>query len=242
VASAAGVATATIGPVPIGQTWRVTRTSVRSSSAVKRPTATLYRGAVAPANLVDIARGSGAGDTSGIQYRLQAGESVVVQWTNCDAAARCSFAIEHDDDAYSEVGGGAGFRGADVTASSAALDLTTGSGVVVFDVVVGQYTITTVTLTPPAGKTAYLVGFDWSISMATGNNTDEEIDITGVASPLSYLFPGVLAGAVGIGSLTYPQPIAGSAPGVAIVVTFKGRSGGSAVGQRATLNGYAFSA
>jgi hypothetical protein len=94
VANAAGVASASIGPVPIGQTWKIERTSVQSNSAA-RSTATVYRGvATTPANYIDSAKGSGNGDSSMISYRLRPGESVTVQWTGCTVGARCTFSID----------------------------------------------------------------------------------------------------------------------------------------------------
>lgn len=91
---AAGVATATIGPVPLGQTWRITRTSVTSSS-VLRSTATIYRNAALAGNMIDATRRGGNADSSDTAYTLRAGESVVVQWTGADAStARCSFTID----------------------------------------------------------------------------------------------------------------------------------------------------
>lgn len=99
VASAAGVATATLGPVPIGQEWVVRRTAVTSSS-VALSTAAVYRNGVSDMNFLDRARGAGNGATSAIAYRLRSGESVVVQWTAADVGARCLVNVQGDLEVY----------------------------------------------------------------------------------------------------------------------------------------------
>lgn len=93
IASAGGVATATIGPIGLGQTWTVLRTALTSTSTV-RTTATIYRNAVSPGNFVDQSRGGGNGDVTGTAYKLQSGESVIVQWTGCTAGATCIVTVD----------------------------------------------------------------------------------------------------------------------------------------------------
>lgn len=93
VANAAGVASASIGPVPIGQVWKIARTSVQCNSVV-RSTATVYRNSALPGNYIDSTRLGGNADSSDTAYRVRPGESIVVQWTGADVGARCSFSID----------------------------------------------------------------------------------------------------------------------------------------------------
>lgn len=92
-ADASGVALASIGPVPLGQVWVIQRTSVQSSS-VLASTAGIYLNSVYEPYRVDRANGTGNGATSGIGYRLRAGESVLVQWTGCTPGAVCTFSVD----------------------------------------------------------------------------------------------------------------------------------------------------
>lgn len=93
VATAGGIATATIGPIGLGQEWTVSRTVISSTSAL-RSTATIYRNSVSPGMFVDQTQGGGNGDSTGTGYRLQSGESIVVQWTGCTPGATCIVSVD----------------------------------------------------------------------------------------------------------------------------------------------------
>lgn len=75
-----GVATINLGGPPPALSWTIERVSVRTTSAT-RTAAVLYRTWPTDANQIDIAPASGNGDTSFLSFKLNAGDSLLVQWS-----------------------------------------------------------------------------------------------------------------------------------------------------------------
>jgi len=91
-ADASGTATVSTGGVPPWKVWRITRTSVTTTS-VARTTATLYRNSISAANVIDSAAISGNNDTSDTVYEIRSGEQLIVVWTGADVGASCTATI-----------------------------------------------------------------------------------------------------------------------------------------------------
>jgi hypothetical protein len=77
---------------PAGFDWLVRRTSVKTSTAVKQPTATLYRGGVSDAAFLE-GSFSGANDASDTVHLMQPGELLYCVWSGGDAGARATLVV-----------------------------------------------------------------------------------------------------------------------------------------------------
>jgi len=92
VADANGRAVATIQPLRAFESWRVNRTTVENSSTVNVPVCKIYRGSIAPTNLID-GTYTGTFDVSGTEYTVPNGMAVVAEWTGCDVGSQCTFTL-----------------------------------------------------------------------------------------------------------------------------------------------------
>lgn len=85
--AADGTATVRAGNVPVGEVWRMSSVSVRTTSAL-RTSCTIYRASATPANRIDVTENSGNGDTTDTPFELAAGEQLVCVWTGGTPGAR----------------------------------------------------------------------------------------------------------------------------------------------------------
>lgn len=73
--------------------WVVTLQTVATSTAVKVPTAIVYRGFVAQANQVEGSY-TGSNDASDTRIVLQPGEQIICVWTGGDVGATATYTIQ----------------------------------------------------------------------------------------------------------------------------------------------------
>lgn len=79
--------------------WIVKRASVRTSTAVNMPTATLYRGTVNPGSIIsDTYSGSGDTDSNINEEPLYPGQFYTCQWIGGDPGALATIAFSGTED------------------------------------------------------------------------------------------------------------------------------------------------
>lgn len=93
-ASAAGIATVTLGP-NVGQRWQLDNAAVSTSTAVLVPQCNIYmQGSPTPDNLVDgtfTGNLDSTGRVSGIP--LTSGQKVTAVWTGADVGTICTLSV-----------------------------------------------------------------------------------------------------------------------------------------------------
>lgn len=77
---------------PPGVDWVVTLSTVSTSTAIKVPTARVYRNVVAQANFLEGSY-TGSNDSSDTRIVLQAGESLICVWADGDAGALATYRL-----------------------------------------------------------------------------------------------------------------------------------------------------
>lgn len=93
-ADATGRAVATVQPLRAFEYWSVQRLTVENTSSVNVPLCKVYRGSIAPTNLVD-GTYTGTFDVSELSTPLtiQNGELLLAEWTGCDVGSQCTFTV-----------------------------------------------------------------------------------------------------------------------------------------------------
>lgn len=73
-------------PNRYGERWEISRITVQNTSALKVPTASIYRGVLSPSSLVDVTQ-NGANDVDDLltPISLSRGEAVIIQFTGVQA-------------------------------------------------------------------------------------------------------------------------------------------------------------
>lgn len=87
-----GTGTVTV-TAPAGVVWKITRTTVKTSTSVLKPTATIYEGSRADATAFVEDTGKGRGDISDTPHYLNGGESLTCQWTGADVGAIATLTV-----------------------------------------------------------------------------------------------------------------------------------------------------
>lgn len=91
-ADANGRAVCSVQPLRAFEDWRVTLTSVQSSSTTKIPSVKLYRGSETPTQFLDGSY-SAQFNSSSRQIDLRNGERLIAVFENCDVGATCSLNV-----------------------------------------------------------------------------------------------------------------------------------------------------
>jgi hypothetical protein len=77
---------------PPGMDWVINLSTVSTSTAVKVPTANVYRNFIAQANFVEGSY-TGSNDSSDTRIVLHAGEALICVWTGGDPGATAAFRV-----------------------------------------------------------------------------------------------------------------------------------------------------
>lgn len=85
--------TATIRFGPYGESWHITRISVKCSTKVLESAATIYRGQIGDLYIQDVSYTGSTGDTSDTVHDLVDGENMYVVWTGADNGATATITI-----------------------------------------------------------------------------------------------------------------------------------------------------
>lgn len=89
----AGGGQVSMGPTQYGEVWTIVGSAVTVSTNVNEPQARIYLNTVSPAAMV-LGTYSGSFDTSsGDTIVLQAGQTIICVWTDGDALATATYAV-----------------------------------------------------------------------------------------------------------------------------------------------------
>lgn len=91
-ADASGTATASKGPARSFEKWQIVGIGISSTSSVNTPQVRIYRGAVDASRLVRTIQ-TGSLESLRANIVLQSGESLIAQWTGCDAGSSCTVTL-----------------------------------------------------------------------------------------------------------------------------------------------------
>ena len=93
-ADATGRAVASVQALRAFEYWSVTRMTVENTSITNVPTCKVYRGSIAPTNLVD-GTYTGTFDVSDLSnpITVQNGAALIAEWTGCDVGSQSTFTV-----------------------------------------------------------------------------------------------------------------------------------------------------
>lgn len=91
------IAVARTGPRRSFERWRVTGTTVSSTSVVLEPRCDVYKGGVGPAFKIG-GTYSGKNDSSSGEDFINSGEDIIAVWTGADVGSQCTLTVSGESE------------------------------------------------------------------------------------------------------------------------------------------------